>query len=83
VEWSEDREQDFVGGFMADYRIGPDGTIITFLSERATLRASGTSHPKVGSHIAFKSRYEAEEYVRAGEAQGFTFEGKEFLARAS
>lgn len=68
---------------MTDYRIGQDGTIITFLSERATQRASGTNHPKVGSHIAFKSRHETAEYVRAGEAQGFTFEGKEFLAQAS
>ncbi len=68
---------------MADYRIGPDGTIVTFLSERATQRAAGASHPKVGSHIAFKTRHETAEYVHAGEAEGFTFEGKEFLARAS
>jgi hypothetical protein len=68
---------------MADYRIGSDGTIITFLSERSTQRASGASHPKVGSHIAFKSRHETAQFVRAGEAEGFTFEGKEFLAQAS
>jgi hypothetical protein len=66
---------------MADYRIGQDGTIITFLSERATQRAAGEVHPKIGSHIAFRTKSDAAGYVRAGEAEGFTFEGKEFLAR--
>jgi hypothetical protein len=68
---------------MADYRIGQDGTIVTYLNERATQRASGEVHPKVGSHIVFKTRSDTAKYVRAGEAQGFTFEGKEFLAQAS
>jgi len=68
---------------MADYRIGPDATIVTFLSERATQRASGTNHPKVGHSVAFKTRRDTAEYVHVGEAEGFIFEGKEFLAPAS
>ena len=68
---------------MADYRIEPDGTLVTFLSERATQRAAGQTHPKVGMKIAFKTRQDTAQYVRAGESEGFTFEGKEFLAQAS
>jgi hypothetical protein len=64
---------------MADYRIEPDGTVVVFLSERATRRASG-SNPKIGAPLAFKTRFETAQFVRAGEAEGFTFEGKEFLA---
>lgn len=67
---------------MADYRIGPDGTIVTFVSERSTLRASGANHPKVGHSVAFKTRRDTAEYVHVAEAEGFTFEGKEFLAPA-
>lgn len=63
-----------------DYRIEADGTIITFLSERSTQRASGSSHPRIGSRIAFKTRSDTAQFVRAGEAEGFTFEGKEHLA---
>lgn len=67
---------------MADYRIEPDGTVVVFLSERATKRASGTN-PKVGARLAFKTKYNTVEFVQAGESEGFTFEGKEFLAQAS
>jgi hypothetical protein len=67
---------------MADYRIEPDGTVVVFLSERATQRASGPK-PKIGARLAFKTRFETAQFVRAGEAEGFTFEGKEFLAQAS
>jgi hypothetical protein len=67
---------------MADYRIEPDGTVVVFLSERATKRASGTN-PKVGARLAFKTKYNTAEFVQAGESEGFTFEGKEFLAQAS
>jgi hypothetical protein len=42
---------------MADYRIGPDGTSITFLSDRATLRASGDIHPKIGFKIEHVGRF--------------------------
>jgi len=65
---------------MPDYRIGPDGTIVTFLSERATHRASRANRPKVGHSVAFKTRRDTAEYMHVGEAEGFTFEGKEFLA---
>ena len=67
---------------MADYRIEPDGTVVVFLSERATQRASGPN-PKIGARLAFKTRIETAQFVRAGEAEGFPFEGKEFLAQAS
>jgi hypothetical protein len=62
----------------SDYRIGADGTSIMILSERATTRGSGP-RPKRGWTIAFKSRYESTQFVDAGESEGFTFEGKEFL----
>lgn len=67
---------------MADYRIERDGTVVVFLSERATKRASGTN-PKVGARLAFKTKYNTAEFVQAGESEGFTFEGKEFLSQAS
>ena len=67
---------------MADYRIEPDGTVIVFLSERATQRASG-AHPRIGARLAFRTRYETLQFAQAGEAEGFTFEGKEFLSQAS
>jgi len=62
----------------ADYRIGQDGTSIMIVSERATQRGQGPK-PKRGWSIAFKSRYESAEFVQAGEIEGYTFEGKEFL----
>lgn len=64
---------------MIDYRIGPDGTLITMLTERSVQRGIGPK-PKLGWSIVFKSRYEAADFVRAGEAEGFTFEGKQFLS---
>ncbi|MGA7851737.1 MAG: hypothetical protein WCA15_00335 [Candidatus Acidiferrales bacterium] len=64
---------------MIDYRIGADGTLITMLTERSIQRGIGAK-PKLGWSIAFKSQYEAADFVRAGEAEGFTFEGKQFLA---
>jgi hypothetical protein len=64
---------------MTDYRIERNGTIIVFLSERSTQRASGEAHPKVGTKIAFRTRQELAEYVRTAEREGFAFEGKEFL----
>jgi hypothetical protein len=64
---------------MADYRIERDGTVIFFLSEKATRRVAGPN-PRVGARLAFKTRRDTVEFVRVGEAAGFTFEGKEFLA---
>jgi hypothetical protein len=68
---------------MADYRIEPDGTVVEFLSERSTQRASGSAHPKIGARLAFKTRWDTAQFVEAGESEGFIFEGKEFLTRAS
>jgi hypothetical protein len=69
-----------LGGIkMSDYRIEQDGTLVTLLSERSTQRGIGPK-PMQGWRIAFKSKYETAEFVLAGEAEGFTFEGKEFLA---
>ena len=65
---------------MADYRIEPGGTVVVFLSERSTLRAPGSAHPKIGARLAFKTRWDTAQFVEAGEAEGFTFGGKEFLA---
>ena len=67
---------------MADYRIETEGTVVVFLSKRATKRALGPN-PKIGARLAFKTRYETAQFVRAGESEGFIFEGKEFLAQAS
>jgi len=51
---------------MADYRIERDGTVVVFLSERATKRASGTN-PQIGARLAFRTKYNTAEFVRAGE----------------
>jgi hypothetical protein len=67
---------------MADYRIERGGTVVVFLSEAATKRAVGPN-PKVGARLAFKTRQDTAQFVGAGESEGFTFEGKEFLAQAS
>jgi len=69
-------------GNMTDYRIESDGTVVVFLGERATQRTSGPK-PKIGARLAFKIRFETAQFVRAGEAERLTFEGKEFLAQAS
>jgi hypothetical protein len=67
---------------MEDYQIKSDGRGsfgISALSERAQNRAAG---PPVTSNLTlmFRGRADALEFVTAGEAQGFTFAGKEFLA---
>lgn len=62
-----------------DYRIGPDGTFVTRLSGRA-LRTETGRRAKRGSHIVFRTRREAADFVRAAEARGMTFDGKEHLA---
>jgi len=65
---------------MSDYRIEPNGTVVVFVSEKSTQRASGSAHPNVGARLAFKTKSDTSQFVRAGELEGFTFEGKEFLA---
>jgi hypothetical protein len=67
---------------MADYRIDPDGLVVNYISVRATQRGLGPK-PKIGARLAFKTNADMAEFVRAGEAAGFVFEGKEFLASKS
>lgn len=62
----------------ADYRIEPNATIVVLLSERAIHRGSG-ARPERGARPAFRTRRDTAEFVRVGEAEGFVFEGKEFL----
>jgi hypothetical protein len=62
----------------ADYRIEPNATIVVLLSERAIQRGAG-ARPERGSRLAFRTRHDTAEFVRVGEAEGFVFEGKEFL----
>ena len=67
----------------ADYRIVPDGTAVVHLSERSIRRASGSGPGvKLGWSMVFKSRYDTAEFVHAGEADGYIFEGKEYLVGA-
>ena len=66
---------------MADYRIEPDGTVVVYLSEKATKWVAGPK-PAVGARLAFKTKSDAADFVEAMEAEGFTFEGKEYLTAA-
>jgi len=61
-----------------DYRIELNGTIVILQSLRATQRGSGPKPPQ-GARLAFRTKAETAEFVRAGETEGFTFEGKESL----
>jgi len=69
-----------MGKQVSDYRISPDGTMVKLLSERAGRR--GTVPKPQGLSFAFRTPHETMQFVTAGEAEGFTFEGKEFLTRA-
>lgn len=66
---------------MEDYQIKSDGRGsfgVSAQTERAQNRAArppGTSNLT----LCFKARADALQFVRAGEAEGFTFEGKELL----
>ena len=62
-----------------DYRIEPDGTVITILSRRATRRSGKAPFPRIGQRLVFRTRKESAEYVRLAEAEGLAFAGKEFL----
>jgi len=64
----------------ADYRIERDGTVVVLESERSTQRGKGPK-PAPGARLAFKTKHDTADFVRASEAEGFTFEGKEFLGR--
>ena len=65
---------------MADYKIirlqgGELG--IQVESDRAGNRRN--PHNTKGSTLGFKTPFEALDFVRNGEAEGYTFEGKELL----
>jgi len=61
-----------------DYRIEANGTVVVLESVRATQRGRGPK-PQQGARLAFKTKYDTAEFVRAGEAEGFSFHGKEFI----
>jgi hypothetical protein len=67
---------------MVDYQIKSNsrGSFgVSALSERAQKRAAG---PPLSTDLTlmFRGRADALEFVTAGEADGFTFGGKELLA---
>jgi hypothetical protein len=67
---------------MEDYQIKSDGRSsfgISAQTERAQMRAAG---PPVTSDLTlvFRTRTDLLQFVKAGEAEGFTFAGKELLA---
>jgi hypothetical protein len=67
---------------MADYRIELGGTVVVYLSEKATNWVTGPK-PAVGARLTFKDKIcETEEFVQALDAEGFAFEGKEYLTAA-
>jgi hypothetical protein len=66
---------------MNDHQIKTDGhgsVGVSALSERAQTRGSG---PRTSSNLTliFRARVDAIEFVRAGEAEGYTFAGKDLL----
>jgi hypothetical protein len=66
---------------MVDYRVEPDGTAVALLSERSAQRGTGPK-PKPGWRMVFKTKRDTAQFVRAGEAEGYSFEGKENLGNA-
>jgi hypothetical protein len=68
------------GGYMADYKIVrlPGGEFgIRVESDRAGNRRK--PHNTKGVTLGFKTDDEALDFVRKGEAEGYTFEGRELL----
>src|SRR5947207_6119282 len=65
---------------MADYRIESDGTVVVYLSEKATKWVSEPK-PAVGARLAFKTKSDTADFVEAMEAEGFTFEGGVLLPK--
>jgi hypothetical protein len=65
---------------MTDYTIESSGLIIQHTSERSTRRAPKPPYPAIGARLAFKTKHDVEQFVAAGEREGFVFEGKQFLA---
>ena len=66
---------------LADYRIEQHGHAVIILTDRARQRDT-RPRPVRGWRIPFQTQHETAEFVLAGEAEGFTFEGKELIADA-
>jgi hypothetical protein len=65
---------------MADYKIlrYPGGEFgIRAESDRAGKRSK--AHNTKGMTLGFKTRHEALEFIRMGEAEGYTFDGRNLL----
>lgn len=62
----------------ADYQVFPDGTTIKLLSDRSAQRGIGPK-PQKGMSLVFKTRSDTADFVRLGEAEGYTFMGKDFI----
>jgi len=65
---------------MNDYKIvAQNGEyMIIGQTERAEKRTPGNI--KIGHALVLKGREDTDDYIKAGEAAGFTFEKKEFIA---
>ena len=66
---------------MTGYRVSIDGMFVTIISEDASLRVAGSTALR-GWSFSFKSTNDAAQYVQSSEAEGYTFEGKEYLKAA-
>ena len=66
---------------MSDYKIVADGSGVVLISQKAVNRVPGPK-PGLGWTMVFKTRHDTADFVRKGEADGYTFEGKELVAGA-
>jgi len=63
---------------MADYMIIPfQGGEFGIRAESDRAGSRSKQHNTKGMTLGFKTRYEALDFVRLGEAEGYTFEGNE------
>jgi hypothetical protein len=62
----------------ADYRIDPSGGAVVLQTARATQRGGSPKNP-LGTRLVFRTKRETADFVKRSEAEGFTFQGKEFL----
>lgn len=58
---------------MSDYKIEPNGTVVEYLTEKATKRGAG-ARPNIGARFVFKTRHETAEFVRNSESEGSEYE---------
>jgi len=68
---------------MADYKIIPrQGGEFGIRAESDRAGSRSGRHNTKGLTLGFKTPYEALDFVRLGEAEGYTFEGKELLEKS-